>query len=105
VFHVVGRDNSKRSRQPKTKTMKTKMLCMAATVLAAASLGQVALAGPPYPIHRVTSGPAVRAAKFVMDRDACKDSSCCATKLVPNVTFGGRASHSAYTKVRKGSRA
>ena len=83
-----------------TKTMKTKILSLTVTLFAAASFSQVALAGPNFPIHRATSGSSARTAGFVMKSDACKDMTCCTTKLVTNAAFGGRGSHSSFKKVR-----
>lgn len=80
--------------------MKTKILSLAVTLFAAVSLSQVALAGPPMPIHRLTSGPANRPAGFVMKSEACKGMPCCKTKLDNNSALGGRGATSSFKKVR-----
>jgi hypothetical protein len=80
--------------------MKTKIFSLAAMIFAAASLGPVALAGPTFPIHRATSGPAASSAGFVMKSDACKDTTCCTTKTITNAASGGRGANSSFKKVR-----
>jgi hypothetical protein len=80
--------------------MKTKIVSFAATVFAAVTFSQIALAGPPMPIHRATSGPANRPAGFVMKSEACKAMPCCKTKLDNNSALGGRGANSSFKKVR-----
>ncbi len=80
--------------------MKTKILSLAATLFAAVSLSPAVFAGPSHPIQRHSSGPTARSAGFAMKSDACKDMSCCTTKMVINAALGGRGSHSSFKEVR-----
>lgn len=82
-----------------TKTMKTKILSLAVTAVAAISLSPVAFARPDFPVKRATSGASARGA-FIMQSEVCKGVDCCTTKWVAHPALGGRASHSSFKKVR-----
>ena len=93
------RDENRTRCHQATKTMKTKMLHLAAAISAAVLLGPVALAGPDHPIKRQTSGPATKT-DCCMTHGACKGIACCENKMKAAPARSGRSSHSAFKKER-----
>lgn len=79
--------------------MKTKIVSIATTLFAVASLSTSAFGGQDFPVKRHTSGAATKAASCCATHDSTKCKSCCTTRTVPNPTFGGRGSNSSFKKV------
>ena len=99
MFYPVEHDKHGSDPPTAIKTMKTRMLHLAATLFAVASLGPVALAGQSHPIQRQTPGPA-KQADCCLTHEACKGVACCDSKMKTSPALGGRGSHSSLKKAR-----
>lgn len=79
--------------------MKTKILSLSALTFAAALFGSAAYARPDFPVKRQSDRPAGKSDCCLTMAD-CKGKACCGSEMVPNGASSGKASHSAFKKVR-----
>jgi hypothetical protein len=80
--------------------MKTKILSLAATLFAVASISSFAMGGQDMPHRALTSGAANKTAACCAMHGKAKDKACCTTKTVTNAALGGRGATSSTKKVQ-----